>query len=61
MKIVMGDVIDYFRPTEDMTLCEFLTSPSTDKSSDGRASEEYSLLIFVGIRMGVGWCAYMYI
>ena len=25
MKIVMGEVTDYFRPTEDMTLCEFLT------------------------------------
>ena len=23
MKIVMGDVIDYFRPTEDMTLVSF--------------------------------------
>ena len=23
MKIVMGEVTDYFRPTEDMTLCEF--------------------------------------
>ena len=40
MKIVMGDVTDYFRPTEDMTLCEFLTSPSNAKKFRWAASEE---------------------
>ena len=39
MKIVMGEVTDYFRPTEDMTLCEFLTSFSTEKSFRWAASE----------------------
>ena len=40
MKIVMGEVTDYFRPTEDMTLCEFLTSPSNAKKFRWAASEE---------------------
>ena len=39
MKIVMGEVTD-FRPSKDMTLCEFLTSPSTDKKFRWAATED---------------------
>ena len=40
MKIEMGSVTDYFRPTEDMTLCEFLTADSTDEAFRWAASED---------------------